>query len=62
MSTSWLEPPSTTDQDMNLGDRFARERTDASRAQCVDAMHRTLGPRYRRDRTPARVPDQNAAA
>ena len=62
MSTSWLERPITTDQGMNLAARFARERTDAARAQCVDAMNRTLGPRYRRDRAPARAPDQNAAA
>lgn len=62
MSTAWLEKPITTDAEMNLGARFTRERTDAARARCVDAMDRASSPRLRRRRTPACSPDQNAVA
>lgn len=60
MSTAWLEKPITTDAEMNFGARFSRDRTDAARARCIDAMARALRPRRRSARTPARTPDPNA--
>ena len=60
MSTSWLESPITTDRDMNLGARFSRERTDAARARCVDAMNGALHPGRWPAKALVRAPDPNA--
>jgi hypothetical protein len=38
MRQAWLQPPITTDADMNLGTRHDRDDIDAARVACIEAM------------------------
>jgi hypothetical protein len=42
MSLAWQQPPITTDDGMNLGAPYPRDRSTAARATCVDVMRRQL--------------------
>ncbi|MDR7273594.1 hypothetical protein [Catenuloplanes atrovinosus] len=47
MSAAWRKPVRSTDEEMNLGLHYTRERVDAARAACVTTMRAALGQRRR---------------
>jgi type II secretory pathway pseudopilin PulG len=47
MQDAWRQPVLTTDAEMNLSARYPRDQIDAARTNCVVAMQRALGGRYR---------------
>ncbi|WP_225891337.1 hypothetical protein [Streptomyces dioscori] len=42
MSLAWQQPPLTSDDSMNLGSAYPRDRSNGARASCIDAMRRHL--------------------
>ncbi|WP_328493432.1 hypothetical protein OHS59_12210 [Streptomyces sp. NBC_00414] len=42
MSLAWLQPPITTDDGMNLGTPYPRDRSTSARASCIEVMRRQL--------------------
>ncbi|MFI8451374.1 hypothetical protein [Streptomyces erythrochromogenes] len=42
MSEAWQQPTIDTDSGMNLGNAYPRDRSNAARATCIEAMRRNL--------------------
>ncbi|MFF1301872.1 hypothetical protein [Streptomyces sp. NPDC058307] len=42
MSLAWQQPPIRTDEGMNLGAAYPRDRSTAARAACIEVMRRHL--------------------
>ncbi|MEU6326749.1 hypothetical protein ABZ851_05590 [Streptomyces sp. NPDC047049] len=42
MSVAWLHPPITSDNGMNLGTAYSRDRSNAAKTTCIAAMRRHL--------------------
>ncbi|MCX4852855.1 hypothetical protein [Streptomyces canus] len=42
MSLAWQQPPIRTDEGMNLGAAYPRDRSTAARAACIEVMCRRL--------------------